>query len=135
MDEKESGIRAFLNLGHTFGHSIESITNYSKKINHGEAIFVGTLMALKFSNYLNLCKSEIPKKYQEHLKILGIKHLIDDYKNKTNSEEIYKHMLFDKKMTNGKLNFIVIRDFGKPKIYKLENKKTIITFLRKEVFK
>ena len=56
-------------------------------------------MAPKFSNYLNLCKSEIPKKYQEHLKILGIKHLIDDYKIKTNSEEIYKHMLFDKKMT------------------------------------
>ena len=135
IDEKESGIRAFLNLGHTFGHSIESITNYSKKINHGEAVFVGTLMALKFSNYLNLCKSEIPKKYQEHLKILGIKHLIDDYKIKTNSEEIYKHMLFDKKMTNGKLNFIVIRDFGKPQIYKLENKKTLITFLRKEVFK
>ena len=70
MDEKESGVRAFLNLGHTFGHSIESITNYSKKINHGEAVFVGTLMALKFSNYLNLCKSEIPRKYQEQLKKL-----------------------------------------------------------------
>ena len=40
MDEKESGIRAFLNLGHTFGHSIESITNYSKKINHGEAVLL-----------------------------------------------------------------------------------------------
>ena len=135
IDEKEGSIRAFLNLGHTFGHSIESITNYSNKINHGEAVFVGTLMALKFSNYLNLCKSEIPKKYEEHLKSLGIKHLIHDYKIKTNSEEIYKHMLFDKKINNGKLNFIIIRDFGKPQIYKLENKKTLITFLRKEVFK
>ena len=64
MDEKESGIRAFLNLGHTFGHSIESITNYSKKINHGEAVFVGTLMALKFSSIL-IC---VNRKYQKNIK-------------------------------------------------------------------
>ena len=44
-DEKENGIRELLNFGHTFGHAIESITGYSNKIKHGEAIFIGMYLA------------------------------------------------------------------------------------------
>ena len=133
-DEKEKGIRAYLNLGHTFGHSIESISNYSKKINHGEAVFVGMLLALKFSNFLSLCESKIHLTYESHLKTLGIKYLIDDYNIQTNPEEFYEHMLFDKKITNGKLNFILLKNLGKPHIFELKNKKILTNFLRKEIF-
>lgn len=134
QDEKERGIRAFLNLGHTFAHSLESITNYSNKILHGEAVLVGMLMAIKFSIYLKLCNPEIAIIYQKHLQELNIKYLVNDYKINTQPEEIYNHMLFDKKNFNGKMNLILIKNIGQPLIHTLKNKKILINFLRKEVF-
>ena len=52
-DEKEINLRKSLNLGHTFGHAYEATLNYSKKLNHGEAVLYGILSAAKFSNKFN----------------------------------------------------------------------------------
>jgi 3-dehydroquinate synthase len=48
-DEKEHGTRALLNLGHTFGHAIESLNDYKKNIIHGEAVSIGIIIATKLS--------------------------------------------------------------------------------------
>ena len=56
-DEKESNLRKKLNFGHTFGHSFEASLGYSKRLNHGEAVILGMMMAVKFSNknkFLNI---------------------------------------------------------------------------------
>ena len=59
MDEKESSIRMILNFGHTFGHAFEASKNFSKKINHGEAVLLGMIIASEFSYKKNFCHSMI----------------------------------------------------------------------------
>lgn len=61
-DEKEHGERALLNLGHTFGHALETLTNYSYYL-HGEAVAIGILMALKLSVYKGLISADVENRY------------------------------------------------------------------------
>ena len=58
-DEKESGIREIFNFGHTFGHAIESLTGFSDKVLHGEAVFLGMHLAIKYSHFLGMCSGDI----------------------------------------------------------------------------
>ena len=57
-DEKEKNLRKLLNFGHTFAHAIEGVNRYSRKINHGEAVLIGMVMAMKLSNLKKLCSKE-----------------------------------------------------------------------------
>ena len=50
LDEKEHGIRSLLNLGHTFGHALESVSQYSSSLWHGEAVSIGIILDFKFSD-------------------------------------------------------------------------------------
>lgn len=102
QDEKENNLRAILNLGHTFAHSIENLTNY-QKYTHGEAVAFGLKMALN----LSLQKNFIDKNYYE--KSIN---LINNYKICSklidlNSNSLYEEMFLDKKSKNGKINFIL----------------------------
>ena len=67
-DEKEKNVRVLLNLGHTFGHAIESINKYKKNINHGEAVSIGIVFALKLSQELSLLDSKTVDSTINHLK-------------------------------------------------------------------
>ena len=133
-DEKEKGVRALLNLGHTFGHSLESINNYSKKINHGEAVLVGICMALKFSYFMKICKENYFQICEKHFKENNLKYLLNHFKIKTSAKELLKHMEFDKKTKNGTLNFILVSQIGKASIFGLNNKRKVLNFLEKEYF-
>ncbi len=132
-DEKEKGIREILNFGHTFGHAIESITNYSKKINHGEAIYLGMFLALKFSNYLGLCSKNLTNEFVLHMEALELSYKISDYKIGITAEKFLKHLKFDKKIISNKLKFILLKDFGNPTSYILEDEKILLKFLKKEL--
>ncbi|NOY10005.1 MAG: 3-dehydroquinate synthase [Spirochaetes bacterium] len=101
-DLREHGKRATLNLGHTFGHALESVTGF-KSITHGEAVAWGLAMAVK----LGVSIGAADREYQE--KVLHLLSLYD-YKLKfdaINADAIVDAMLGDKKKRNGKLRFVV----------------------------
>lgn len=117
-DEKEGGIRALLNFGHTFGHIFETESNYSNKILHGEAVALGMAMAAKMSVNLGyLSKSECDEitKYLESCSfILDIDEFGFDFKR----ENLIKHLFKDKKVENNQLTFILLKKIGEAFIAK-----------------
>ena len=102
-DEKESGIRAILNFGHTFGHAIEAYNNY-KNITHGAAITLGMVIASKLSFYEGYIKD-----YQldNIMNMIESLELNTDH-SKYSYSKIKKYMASDKKVKDGKLNLILI---------------------------
>ncbi len=111
-DEKESGLRKSLNLGHTFGHSYEATLNYSKKLNHGEAVLYGILSAAKFSTKLNFLNTYDYKLIVSHLSRLGFVNLNKIF-NKKNLNKIIIFMISDKKNDTKKINLITLKKIGK----------------------
>lgn len=102
-DEKESGIRAILNFGHTFGHAIEAYKKY-KNITHGAAITLGMIIASKLSFYEGYIKDDQLKKV---LDIIDSLELESDY-SKYNYAKLKPFMAKDKKVSSGKLNLVMI---------------------------
>ena len=70
-DETEQGVRALLNLGHTFGHALESATGYSNRLLHGEGVAIGMVQAFRFSERLKHCKPGTADRVARHLKSVG----------------------------------------------------------------
>ena len=108
LDEKESGIRAVLNYGHTFGHVIENETNYKTYL-HGEAVAIGMMMANALSVELGIMsKEEMDKVKQLLLKHnLPVTYVIEDI------DAFYDKFFLDKKAANNKLKFILAKGLGK----------------------
>ena len=102
QDEKESGIRAVLNYGHTFGHVVENLTNYTKYL-HGEAVAIGMVMANELAVILGLLSKDEAKDIKELLvkSNLPVEFKIDDI------EGFYEHFFLDKKSSNNKISFIL----------------------------
>ena len=106
-DEKESGLRKILNLGHTFAHAFEVEQNYS--IKHGQAVTVGIACALELSLGLGLLTQE---KYYSFITLpLRLKEKVSLKHCDTN--KIYEIMKRDKKGTNSQIKFVLLNDFGK----------------------
>jgi 3-dehydroquinate synthase len=126
-DEKDlNNKRALLNFGHTFAHSLESCTKYSKILLHGEAVSIGICMASKLSNILGFLS------LTNYLKIKNIFYnfglpidLVFLKKIKIQKKQILKNMTYDKKNLNGKLNFILCRDIGKAFVYSKIKKESV----------
>ncbi|MCZ8342169.1 MAG: 3-dehydroquinate synthase [Leptospira sp.] len=109
QDEKEGGIRAILNLGHTTGHAIESLTQY-KKYSHGEAVAIGIVTALLLSKeILNFSKDY----FLQAISIMKSLELPTDLSEKP--ENILKHMEHDKKKDGSEIKFVLLSDFGASK--------------------
>ncbi len=111
-DEKEKGERALLNLGHTFGHAVETITNYKTYL-HGEAVAIGTMMAAELSKKLGKLSSDDVELIETLFTKSNSPTKLDNSNNIYNSEEIYNAMLLDKKVAAGKLKLIVFEKLGK----------------------
>jgi len=109
-DELERGIRAILNFGHTFGHALESFYQYDK-IKHGQAVLLGMICAVFVSQKLDFIDSEIASKIIAFIEKYNI-HLPGKLSD-SDVKKIVSLMQYDKKIKNGKLNFILIRDIGK----------------------
>jgi 3-dehydroquinate synthase len=107
LDEKESGIRAVLNYGHTFGHVVENETNYTTYL-HGEAVSIGMVMANRLSVELGLM-SEVESSLVEEL--LAKHELPIDYVIQ-NVDIFYDKFLLDKKTANNRVKFILAKGIG-----------------------
>ncbi len=111
QDEKEAGIRAVLNYGHTFGHVVENETNYTTYL-HGEAVAIGMVMANALAVELELFNAEDAKE----VKLLLEKfELPTEYKIK-NVDDFYEHFFLDKKSANNSIKFILPDGMGEYKI-------------------
>lgn len=106
-DEKESGLRMILNLGHTFGHSIEKLGHY-KEIKHGQAVAIGTLMASILARNLGYLKAGEAERIAALFKRLGISMQVPAYP----APLIYEGMLNDKKVKDHSLRVIVPKGIG-----------------------
>ncbi|EKO36244.1 3-dehydroquinate synthase [SAR86 cluster bacterium SAR86E] len=119
-DEKENGLRAILNFGHTFGHAIEANGKY-KKILHGEAVAKGMLIASKISYLENLIPLKDLEKIELLLKDFKFDLSLDEYQYSDLKPYIYR----DKKVKAGKLNLILLEKISKAKITNTFNPKNL----------
>lgn len=112
-DEREMGERALLNLGHTFGHALEAATGFSDRLLHGEAVAIGMALAFRLSVKLGLCSGQDAERFVAHLKAVGLPAGLDDISgSRPGVGELIRHMAHDKKVTDGKLTFILLRGIG-----------------------
>ncbi|WP_108484088.1 3-dehydroquinate synthase [Oceaniglobus ichthyenteri] len=112
-DETEQGDRALLNLGHTFCHALESATGYSDRLLHGEGVAIGCGLAFEVSARLGLCPQEDPSRVRAHLKSMGMKtDLADIPGDLPDADTLIDLMGQDKKVMDGKINFIMARRIG-----------------------
>ena len=132
-DEKEINLRKILNFGHTFAHAYEATLDYSKKLNHGEAVILGIKTALKFSlsnRFLNTKDFEL---IENHLNKLDLPRNINRFFSIKNLNKILSFMKKDKKNNTDKINLVLLKKIGFP-IYQLQfNEKNIHLFLKKEL--
>jgi 3-dehydroquinate synthase len=112
-DERESGLRAVLNYGHTIGHAIETITGYKEYL-HGEAVAMGMHLEAKLSNHFGLIKKKA---------VARIKALIDSYglpsemPDEILINDLMEKMQIDKKTVGGKMHFVLPEKVGAVRIH------------------
>ena len=112
-DERETGNRALLNLGHTFGHSLEAQAGYGGKLLHGEAVAIGMDMAFELSSRMGLCSGQDRQRAHNHLQSVGLDLSIKSLADSTwTADALLAHMQTDKKVQDGKLTFILARAIG-----------------------
>lgn len=112
-DETETGERALLNLGHTFGHALEAATGFSDCLLHGEGVSIGMKLAFDLSAALGACDGQVPGRVANHLARMGMPFRIADIPGaRPSTDELLHHMAQDKKVEAGKLTFILARDIG-----------------------
>ncbi|MBB3066348.1 3-dehydroquinate synthase [Limibacillus halophilus] len=113
-DERESGQRALLNLGHTFGHALEAETGYGDRLLHGEAVAIGMMMAFDFSVRLGLCPAEDAERLRRHTASLGLPTDPSQVPGQFFAPAaLIEHMTRDKKVRDGRMTFILARGIGK----------------------
>ena len=132
-DEKEKKLRQILNFGHTFGHAYEASLGYSKKLNHGEAVVLGMKTALDFSLKINLLKKNEHKSILQHIYDCNLSSNLSDFFKVKDLNKILSFMLKDKKNNSNKINLVLLKKIGSPVINKEFSKKTLSSFLRKEL--
>ena len=113
LDEKEKGVRAILNFGHTLGHAIENCLGY-RKILHGEAVAIGMLFAAKLScgySSLSSYEFELIKKSLFELSLISKESLV--FFSKISEKKLLDAMKKDKKNFNGNISFVLLEKIGK----------------------
>lgn len=106
-DERETGKRALLNLGHTFGHALEAECGYSGKLLHGEAVAIGMVMALDASVRLGLASPNEHSRVKEHFASVGMRTSAGDIGLTCSAKDLLAHMGKDKKVEAGTIGFIL----------------------------
>ena len=112
-DEKEKNLRMILNFGHTFAHGFERTKNYSKNLNHGEAVLLGMMVASELSNKKKLLPSKELSLIKKHYLNLKLLKSIDKVFKKKEINKIVNFMKKDKKNIDDKINLILLSRIGK----------------------
>src|SRR5215212_9560483 len=112
-DERETGERALLNLGHTFGHAFEAAADFSGRLLHGEAISLGMVCAYEFSARRGLLAPKDAARVQRHLAAVGLPTRLDQVSGGLpDVDRLMDLIAQDKKVKRGKLTFILARGIG-----------------------
>ncbi len=133
-DEFETGRRALLNLGHTFGHALEAATGYSQRLIHGEGVAIGMAQAFRFSERLGLCAPGTAEKVTAHLSAAGLPTSLAQIDGPLpDAAGLVRFMRQDKKAVAGKLTFILVRDIGEAFISRDVEDAAVEAFLAEEL--
>ncbi|TPW27320.1 3-dehydroquinate synthase [Pararhizobium mangrovi] len=113
-DERESGRRALLNLGHTFGHALEAATGYDgARLVHGEAVAIGMTLAHRFSAKMNLASPDDADRMEHHLRTVGLPTRLGDIPGTLPPADVLMDAIAqDKKVRRGALTFILTHGIG-----------------------
>src|SRR5436190_6430101 len=117
-DERETGERALLNLGHTFGHALEAATGFSDRLFHGEGVSVGMVLAAEFSAQLGMISESDAARVRRHLAEVGLPTRLQDIagfrqEGLADADALMSLMAQDKKVKRGRLTFILLEKIGK----------------------
>ncbi len=122
-DERETGERALLNLGHTFGHALEAATGFSDRLFHGEGVAIGMVLAAQFSASLGMIPPSDAIRVERHLAEVGLPTHLQDIagfaqEGLADADALMALMAQDKKVRRGKLTFILLEAIGRAVIAK-----------------
>ncbi len=133
-DEREEGVRALLNLGHTFGHALEAATGYSDRLLHGEAVSIGTVLAFAFSARRGLCMPDDAQRVVRHLDEIGLPTRMSQIPGDPMTvDTLMEHIAQDKKVSRGQLTFILVRGIGEAFIARDVTATEVSAFLAQEL--
>lgn len=133
QDEREGGVRALLNLGHTFGHALEKANDYAPTLLHGEAVACGMAMAMRYSVRLGLCPNDDAARASALLKRLGLATEVGGLNGGPYAPEaLLSHMTQDKKARAGRLPLILCRGIGESFIRPENDLDDLLAFLKSE---
>lgn len=112
-DEREtSGLRALLNLGHTFGHALEAETGFSDRLLHGEAVALGLVLAARYSARHELMPKASAEHVASHFASIGMRSELSRLGLECDGTGLVRHMAHDKKMEAGTLPFVLMKGIG-----------------------
>ena len=131
-DEKETGRRALLNLGHTFGHAIEAELGFDEeRITHGEAVALGCAMAFRFSAFIDLCSPDAADQVDSVIAAAGLPTRLEAV-GVFSADTLLKRMAGDKKAEGGGLTLILARAVGDAVVDKAVDRTAVAAFLKTE---
>jgi len=112
-DERESGMRAHLNFGHTFGHALEAETGFGERLLHGEAVGLGMVLAMRLSERVLGCPADDTARLAAHLRASGLPTRLGEIAGgRIDARAALAHMAHDKKARAGRPSFILARRLG-----------------------
>src|SRR5579871_4673496 len=134
-DERETGERALLNLGHTFGHALEAATGFSDRLFHGEGVAVGMVLAAEFSASLGMIPESDAIRVKRHLAEVGLPTHLQDIagfaqEGLADADALMNLMAQDKKVRRGRLTFILLEAIGRAVIAKDVEPSRVRDFLK-----
>ena len=113
QDEFETtGLRALLNLGHTFGHALEAETGFSDRLLHGESVALGMVLAARYSVRRGELAAADAERVASHFAAVGMMSELRQLGLDVDGRALVEHMLHDKKMDAGTLPFLLLRGIG-----------------------
>ncbi len=129
-DEHETnGMRALLNLGHTFGHALEAETGFSQALIHGEGVAAGCALAFGFSAAQGLCPGQDATRVAAHWRSTGLPDGLAAARITASGARLVDHMRHDKKMAGGTLPFLLARGIGQTYLDKTVDLADVAAFL------
>ena len=137
-DERETGERALLNLGHTFGHALEAATGFSDRLFHGEGVAIGMVLAAEFSAERGMMPEADAQRLARHLAEVGLPTRLQDIagfaqEGLADADALLGLMAQDKKVKRGELTFILMQGIGRAVIADKVEPAPVRDFLRKKL--
>ena len=132
-EEERSGVRALLNLGHTFGHALEAETGFGDRLLHGEAVAAGMVLAAKYSARIGKLAGQDAKRVSEAIKNAGLPADIAKLDLDCDGTTLADHMRHDKKADAGTVPFLLLNSIGDAYLDKSVELSDVAAFLDDEL--